>query len=65
MAKKTSSKKPPAPKIIKLFLTEEQSHRIRVAAALSNKSPGDYARDIVLALAMKATSGIELGKRDG
>lgn len=48
-------------KIIKIFVTAEQAHLLRVAAALQDQSTGDWARAVVLAAAAKATSGIAIG----
>jgi uncharacterized protein (DUF1778 family) len=48
-------------KIIKIFVTAEQAHLLRVAAALQDQSTGDWSRDVVLAAAAKATSGMAIG----
>ena len=62
MAKKSgASDTPSKKKIVKLFVTSEQAHLLRVAAALNDQSMGDYARDVVMAAVAKATSGMGLG----
>jgi uncharacterized protein (DUF1778 family) len=62
MAKKSQAgDTPQKKKIVKLFVTAEQAHLLRVAAALHDQSMGDYARDVVLDAAAKATAGMPIG----